>query len=108
MCWCGVGVGGVSDAVGGMWVSGLRLSDGHGECGESLVADGGADVAVVYWEGCDVFFGYFVLVEFPGELFGVCGCCLEDCEAAGVGEDGVLHGGREVLEFCEALGGEDE
>ena len=107
-CWCGVRGGGISDAVGGIGVSGLWLTDGHGECGESLVAYGSADVAVVDWEGCDVFFGDFVLVEFPGELSGVCGGCLEDCEAAGVGEDGVLHGRGEVFEFGEALSGEDE
>ena len=99
---------GFTDACGDVGVSGSGLAYGHGEGRESLVVDGGADVAVVYGEGCQVFFGDAVFVEFPNELSSVCVCDLEDCEASGVCEEGVLHGVGEVFESCEALGGEDE
>ena len=46
---------------------------------------------------------YAVLAELPDELAGVVPGDLEDRQASDVCEQGIPHGGREVVELCEAL-----
>ena len=56
----------------------------------------------------DVVLAHALPTELPHELPRVGAGDLEDAQATDVGEDGVAHGGREVVELGEALGGEDE
>ena len=104
----GVGVGRLADAVGGVGVSVLRPSDHHREGGHPVLAHGGADVAVVDGERSDVVLCHPLLAQLPHQRPGVVARHLEDGEAAHVGEQGVPHGEGEVIQLCEALGGEDE
>ena len=97
-----------ADAGRDLRVAALRLEHLHGEGGHALGSHRGAHVAVVDGEGDDVLLGDAVAAQLPDELAGVAARHLEDGEAAGVGEDGVLHGGGEVGQLGEALGGEHE
>ena len=104
----GVGGRGLADAVGGVRVSLLRLAHHHREGGHPLGAHGGADVAVVDGERGDVVLGHPLLAQLPHQGPGVVARHLEDGEAAHVGEKGVPHGAREVVQLGEALRCEDE
>ena len=59
-------------------------------------------------QGDDVLLRDAVPAQLPDELAGVAAGHLEDGETAHVGEEGVAHGGREVGQLGQALGGEHE
>ena len=80
----------------------------HGEGRRAFRTHGRAHVAVVDRQGDDVLFGDAVAPQLPDEVPCVGARHLEDGEAAHVGEEGGLHGGGEVGELGEGLGGQHE
>ena len=93
-------------ATAGSPSSGLLTIMGEG--GHPLLAHGGADVALVDGQGHDILLAHPVLAQLPDHLPGVVARHLEDGEAAHVGQQGVAHGAREVVQLGEALGGQHE